>query len=127
MYYGQFNFENGYILVVLFIATPAKTESLFKYCIKTQSQPMTIVKYNNCEFTGQNTTECRSDRHYLGWEGQFDLCQHEYGCAGPFNLYCAIDDSVMLDQHMQHILYDYVICEILLITYQAMLFINYSD
>jgi hypothetical protein len=34
MYYGHFNFENGYILVVLFIATPAKTKSLFKYCIK---------------------------------------------------------------------------------------------
>jgi hypothetical protein len=32
MYYGHFNFENGYILVVLFIATPAKTKSLFKYC-----------------------------------------------------------------------------------------------
>jgi hypothetical protein len=34
-------------------------------------------------------------------------------------LYRAIDDSVMLDLHMQtmqHILYDYVICEILLIT-----------
>jgi hypothetical protein len=26
-------------------------------------------------------------------------------------LYCAIDDSVKLDLHMQHILYDYVICE----------------
>jgi hypothetical protein len=70
MYYGHFNFENGYILVVLFIATPAKTESLFKYCIKTQSQPMMIVKYNNCEFIGQNTTEYRSDRRYLGWEGK---------------------------------------------------------
>jgi hypothetical protein len=36
MYYGHFNFENGYILVhvlVLFIATPAKTKLLFKYCI----------------------------------------------------------------------------------------------
>ena len=48
-------------------------------------------------------------------------------------LYCAIDDSVMLDLHMQHILYDYVICEILLITLvirrlsTAMLFINYND
>jgi hypothetical protein len=31
MYYGHFNFENGYILVVLFIATQAKTKSLFKY------------------------------------------------------------------------------------------------
>ena len=60
MYFGHFNFENGYILVVLFIATPAKTESQFKYCIKTQSQPMTIVKYNNCEFIGQNTTEYRT-------------------------------------------------------------------
>jgi hypothetical protein len=44
-------------------------------------------------------------------------------------LYCAIDDSVMLDLHMQHIL----ICEILLITLvirrllTAMLFINYND
>jgi hypothetical protein len=43
MYYGHFNFENGYILVVLFITTPAKTKSLFKYCIKIQSQPMTVV------------------------------------------------------------------------------------
>ena len=43
MYYGHFNFENGYILVVLFIATPAKTKSLFKYCIKIQSQPSTII------------------------------------------------------------------------------------
>jgi hypothetical protein len=39
----------------------------------------------------------------------------------------------MLDLHMQHILYDYVICEILLITLvirwlsMAMLFINYND
>jgi hypothetical protein len=49
-------------------------------------------------------------------------------------LYSAIDDSVMLDlymQTMQHILYDYLICEILLITLvsiwtlsTAMLFIN---
>jgi hypothetical protein len=48
-------------------------------------------------------------------------------------LYCAIDDSVMLDLHMQHILSDYVICEILLITLvirrlsTAMLFVNYND
>ena len=48
-------------------------------------------------------------------------------------LYCAIDDSVMLDLHMQHNLSDYVICEILLITLvirrlsTAMLFINYND
>jgi hypothetical protein len=46
-------------------------------------------------------------------------------------LYCAIDDSVMLDLHMQHILYD--ICEILLITLvirrlsTAVLFIHYND
>ena len=39
-------------MVVLFTATPAKTKSLFKYCIKIQSQPMTVVKYNNCEFIG---------------------------------------------------------------------------
>jgi hypothetical protein len=98
---------------------------------------MTIVKYNNCEFIGHNTTEYWSDRRYLGWEGEIItsirryLCQHEYG-RGPY-LYCAIDDSVMLDLHMQtmqHILYDYVICEILLITLvirtlsTAMLFIN---
>jgi hypothetical protein len=49
-------------------------------------------------------------------------------------LYCAIDDSIMLDLHNifsiwpYHILYDYVICEILLITLviTAMLFINYN-
>jgi hypothetical protein len=34
-----------------------------------QSQPMTVVKYNNCESIGQNTTEYRSDRRYLGWVG----------------------------------------------------------
>jgi hypothetical protein len=67
MYYGHFNFENGYILVVLFIAAPARTKSLFKYCIKIQSQPMTVVKYSNCESIGQDTTEYRSDRRYLGW------------------------------------------------------------
>jgi hypothetical protein len=69
MYYGHFNFENGNILVVLFIATSVKTKSLFKYCIKIQSQPMTVVKYNNCESIGQNTTEYRSDQRYLGWVG----------------------------------------------------------
>jgi hypothetical protein len=89
MYYGHFNFENGYILVVLFIATPEKTKSLFKYCIKIQSQPMTVVKYNNCESLGQNTTEYRFDRRYLGWVGGWVgeiitsirryLWQHEYG------------------------------------------------
>jgi hypothetical protein len=67
MYYGHFNFENGYILVVLFIAAPARTKSLFKYCIKIQSQPMTVVKYSNSETSGQDTTEYRSDRRYLGW------------------------------------------------------------
>ena len=110
MYYGHFNCENGYILVVLFIATPAKTKSLFKYCMKIQSQTMTVVglKYNNCESIGQNTTEYRSDRRYLGWVGgwmkkitlirrSFYLWQHEYG-RGPY-LYSVIDDSVILDLH----------------------------
>jgi hypothetical protein len=93
MYYGHFNFENGCILVVLFIATPAKTKSLFKYCIKIQSQPMTVVKYNNCESIGQNTTEYRSDRRYLGWVGEIItsirryLWQHGYG-RGPLFILC---------------------------------------
>ena len=65
------------------------------------------VKYNDCEFIGQNTTEYRSDRRYLEWEGEIItsirryLCQHEYGQDVAPYLYCAIDDSVMLDLHMQ--------------------------
>jgi hypothetical protein len=94
MYYGHIHFENGYIFVVLFIATREKTRSLFKlYCIKIQSQPMTVVKYNNCESISQNTTEYRSDRRYLGWVGKIItslrryLWQHEYG-RGPLFILC---------------------------------------
>jgi hypothetical protein len=35
-------------------------------CIKIQSQLMTVVKYNNCEFSGQNTTENRSTLSGVG-------------------------------------------------------------
>ena len=46
---------------------------------------MTVVKYNNCESIGQNTTEYRSNRRYLGCVGEIItsirryLWQHVYG------------------------------------------------
>jgi hypothetical protein len=74
---------------------------------------MTVVKYNNCESIGQNTTEYQPDRRYLGWVGEIItsvrlevICGNMNMDAAPY-LYCAIDDSVMLDLH--NIFYDHVI------------------
>jgi hypothetical protein len=116
MYHGHFNFENGYILVVLFIATPAKTKSLFNYCIKIQSQPMTVVKYNNWESIGQQYWIRLNidpiDVIWGEWVGEIItsirhyLWQHEYG-RGPLFILCYWWFGNV--GPAQHILYDHVI------------------
>ena len=52
---------------------------------------MTVVKYNNCESIGQNTTEYRSNRRYGVGEIITSirryLWQHVYG-RGPLFILC---------------------------------------
>ena len=65
---------------------------------------MTVVKYNNCEFSVQNKSEYRSTLSGVGEIitsiGRY-LWQYEYGRGHVtiINLYSVIDDSVMLDLH----------------------------